>query len=384
MSVRPTLLKDMRRTAISNHHQATGKGEYNRFASIAPRDRSLSTGKRPRTQDTADPIPKTPRLDANTVFAQLKDQESSMQEVKALLKKAAETGEDCLSAKDGAIGSIIHSLLQVMGILLTSHENLTSAIVDSVKLGEATPPSSQGEPIYTGTRKKTSYISPAPSTATRPDPPSPEEAARRKVKQVLRDAEKKTVIFNLELGPVPTINKDTLSRKVTLALSDKAKKGDHDFNMNDAEDTIDDVLSCSKLEFMGSTSRTFYNTRDSKDTRNGKFCTLPVRLDFKDKETRIQAEISLRKICKVSCSTPYPKQLRVLLDGLVKEGKKVAPDSFIRTRVNVDKLTIDVHAKNGKEWRDLGLACEIPLNILSFQESQVTENMDSDEIAPVS
>ena len=76
-----------------------------------------------------------------------------MQEAKALLKKAAETGEDCLSAKDGAIGSIIHSLLQVMGILLTSHKNLTSAIVDSVKLGEATPPSSHGEPIYTGTKK---------------------------------------------------------------------------------------------------------------------------------------------------------------------------------------------------------------------------------------
>ena len=58
------------------------------------------------------------------------------------------------------------------------------------------------------------------------------------------------MIFNLELGQVPTINKETLSRKVTMALSEKAKAGDHDYNINDAKDTIDDVLSCAKLELV--------------------------------------------------------------------------------------------------------------------------------------
>ena len=385
MSVRPTLLKDIRRTAINNHQQATGSGSYNRFIPIAPRDRSLSTGKRPRPLDTADPIPKTPRLDANTVFAQLKDQDSSLLEAKTLLKKAAETGEDCLSSKDGAIGSIIHSLLQVMGILLTSQENLTSAIVDSIKLAEASPPQGTYEVLNTGTKKKPSFkeaVSNPP--AERHNPPSAEEVAKKKVKQAIRTAEKKTIIFNLDLGQVPPINKSTLSRKVTVALSEKAKAGNHDYNVNDAEDTIDDVLSCSKLEFMGSSSRAFYNKKDGNNKSNGKYCTLPVRLDFKDKETRIQAEISLRKICKVSCSTPYPKQLRAILKQLVDEGKKAAPDSFIRTRVNVDKLTIDVHAKDGSNWRDLGLSRDIPLNILNFHEAQEAESMDEEETAPLS
>ena len=163
MSVRPTLLKDIRRTAINNHQQATGSGSYNRFNSIAPQDRSLSTGKRPRSLDTPDPIPKTPRLDANTVFAQLKDQDSSLLEAKTLLKKAAETGEDCLSSKDRAIGSIIHSLLQVMGILLTSQENLTSAIVDSVKLAEASPPPGTYEVHNTGAKKNPASRRPSPT-----------------------------------------------------------------------------------------------------------------------------------------------------------------------------------------------------------------------------
>ena len=384
MSVRPVLLKDIRRTAITNHQQSKESGNYNRYASIAPRDRSLSTGKRPRPEDVPDPTPKTPRLDANVVFAQLKDQETSLMEAKTLLTKASAAGEECLSAKDGAIGTILDSLIKVMGILLISHENLSSAIVDSVKLTEATPRPAQTGPSTTGTKKKPSYLERAANPPSQPDPPSAEELAKAKVKKALREAEKKTIIFNLDMGPVPTINKATLSRKVTEALSNKAKEGNHDYNIGDAEDTIDDVLSCSKLEFLGTSSRSFYNKKDTNDKRNAKFCTLPVRLDFKDKETRIQAEISLRKLCKVSCSTPYPKGLRSILDGLIKEGKKAAPEHFIRTRVNVDKLTIDVHAKDGSKWQDLGLARPIPLDILSFHESQATETMDSDSSAPLS
>ena len=192
-----------------------------------------------------------------------------------------------------------------MGILLTSHKNLSSAILDSIKLAEAFPLPSTG-PVGahpTGARKKNTYFDAASQLPHRQEPPSPEEAAKKKVKHTLREAEKKPVIFNLDLGPVPTINKDTLSRKVTVALSDKAKAGNH----GDTEYTIDDVLSCSKLEFMGSSTRSFHNRKNENDAKNGKFCTIPVRLDFKDKETRIQAEISLKKR-KGKLLHPIPKK----------------------------------------------------------------------------
>jgi hypothetical protein len=104
--------------------------------------------------------------------------------------------------------------------------------------------------------------------------------------------------------------------------------------------------------------------------------TIPVRMDFKDKDTRINAETSLRKICKLSCATPYPKKLRALLNELVKEGKKKHPNCFIRTRVNVDKLTVDAQAKMDSGWIDLNLTRDIPLNILDnnpFVNEQVPE-----------
>jgi hypothetical protein len=68
---------------------------------------------------------------------------------------------------------------------------------------------------------------------------------------------------------------------------------------------------------------------------------------------------------------PYPKKLRDILDNLLKEGKKILPKAFIRTRVNVDSLTIDVHGRTEKGWQDLNLACAIPLDICdtAFTES---------------
>ena len=189
MSVRPTLLKDMRRTAVEKHLLAAGTGNYNRFAPIGPRDRSFSTGKRHRSAEPVPPAPKAPRLDANTVFAQLKDQETTLAEATTLLKLASETSEECCSEKDGAIGTIIHSLLKVMSIMIISHQNITSAIVDSVKLSEtsnATPnttaPTSGKDPA-----NRNSSTGAIPKNNNRPEkaappatkPPSEEDLTKR-------------------------------------------------------------------------------------------------------------------------------------------------------------------------------------------------------------
>jgi len=368
MSVRPVLLKDIRRTAINQHHTQTGKGNYNRFGPL-DRNRTFSTGKRQLSaSDSLDfATAKTPKLDANLIFEQLKEQDSIFSEAKTLLDTAVKSGEDCFSPTDGGIGTTLSCLTKVLTLVLKSQENLTSALIDSAKLSKpnSAPATDSAHGSATLATPATQDFRPR-SNSIRPPPPvlTAEELATRKVKNAIKDAEKKTLIFNLDLGMAPTMNKETLSRKVTLALSNKATTGEHDYHIGDAEDVIDDLLSCSKLEFLGTTSRKYHNTRDAKDPLNGKMCTLPVRLDFKDRETRIQAEISLRKICKVRCTTPYPKKLRGLLDSLVKEGKKIAPEKFIRTRVNVDKLSIDVHAKVGAEWKDLGMTTKIPLNIL--------------------
>ena len=64
---------------MENHHRSTGSGNYNRFGPLV-RDRLPSKGKRQLPDEASAPDPKTPRLDTNTVFAPLKDQDAALQE----------------------------------------------------------------------------------------------------------------------------------------------------------------------------------------------------------------------------------------------------------------------------------------------------------------
>jgi hypothetical protein len=145
---------------------------------------------------------------------------------------------------------------------------------------------------------------------------------KTKLKQSLREAEKKLVVFNLNLGKAPVMNKDTLAKNVVLDLDSKVREGKHDYHIGDAVDVVDDILSCSTLDFMGASTRKFYNTKNLADPRNEKMYTMPVKMEFKDKDVRLQAELSLRKICHVNCAVPYPKPVRTMLDALIADGKK--------------------------------------------------------------
>jgi hypothetical protein len=287
------------------------------------------------------------------VLGQLKEHETVLEQVETTLGKL--NYESTIGqVLPQPVKDVIVGMGDALKLLLKSQKNITSVLVDVVKVNEV------------GSSAPQHKISGEVKTKAKQPPPPPVDptvAAQRKVKQALRDSEKKTLLFNLDMGKVPTMNKDTLSRKVTLALGEKASSGNHDYDIKDAEDAIDDILSCSRLEFLGVTSKKFFNKKNVNDARNDTFCTLPVRFEFKDKETRIQAEKTLCKVCKVSCAVPYPKKLRLLLDSMINEGKKNFPNSFIRTKVDVDNLTIEAHAKTGEGWIDLGLKRDIPLTI---------------------
>jgi hypothetical protein len=105
---------------------------------------------------------------------------------------------------------------------------------------------------------------------------------------------------------------------------------------------------------------------------------------IRDRDSRVQAETYLRKLCKVSCSVPYPKKVRILLDDLVKKGKALHPNKFIRTRVNVDNLFAEAHVKTEEGWLDLNLKTPIPLDVLDRMSVTNTEIMAVDDNTPLS
>jgi hypothetical protein len=340
--------------ALQEHQRRVGTGDYNRYEPLTPRGRTFSVGKRqlPSDDSTIDGNnPKAPKLDSNVLFEQLKGQESSLVEIGKVLDTV---DAENVANKDPRI----EGLSKALRMIVKSHENLTSVLLDSTKLKAIPTPAPHAS-------KATGKAAQKPLVM---DEATKNENQVKKLKTVLKEAEQKTVLFNLNLGNGPDMNKDTLSNKVTQALGAIVKEGKHDYNISDAEDVIDDILSCSKLEFLGTTTKMFYNNRNPNDNRNNKMYTLPVRLEFKDKDIRFQAETSLRKICKVGCSVPYPKKLRLLMDSLVKKGKELKPDCFIRTKVNSENLTIDAHARTAeKTWLDLGISQTFGVEILDNQ-----------------
>jgi hypothetical protein len=361
MSVKPTLLKEIRRTAYQQHQANVGTGSYNRFDALTPRGRTFSVGKRQLEQAGEDPVSarKAPRLDSNLVFNQLKEQDSILEEVEKGIEEIEKSNTENPDPR-------LNMVIRILKLLGKSQKNLTSAVTDSCKIAPALAPPQR--------------VVPAPQKKPAPPALSEEETKVKKVKSVLRDAEKKTVLFNLNMGKNPAMNKETLSRKVTEALGSAVRSGKHDYHIGDAEEVLDDILSCSKLEFLGTQSKLFFNNRNENDERNNNMYTLPVRMEFKDCENRFEAEIMLRKLCKVSCSVPYPRKLRTQINELIKTAKAKQPNCYIRTKVNVENLTIEAHAKTASGWLDLGLKSSISTDILDNSTNSINNTV---EVAPM-
>jgi hypothetical protein len=114
-----------------------------------------------------------------------------------------------------------------------------------------------------------------------------EDPAIRKFKDCVHDAERSSLILNLNLGRIPVVNKDTMSKRATLALTSLAAKKENKkgtIPSSEAVGAIDDVLSVVKnISFFGTGTKTYSN---EKDELSGAYCTAPVKYEFKDRETK--------------------------------------------------------------------------------------------------
>jgi len=375
MPVKTFLMSDIPksppRTPLEDHRAATGKGSYNRFGPLLPeqggRQRLQSTGKRRLAQeDQSGPSNKVAKLDANRVFDQLKVQDSLMNSAKTLLTEVGAAAGTFSKVDDGGIGTVIYKLTQVMDCIINSNENLKSALIDVVNAKSTSGGTGQQDGRQAGGNQGNhdKVIKPTPSA---------EDIAKAKVKKVLREAERRTVVFDLNLGAAPIMNKESISKQVTKELHNKARTVKHDWAIDSASTMVDDMLSCSQLEFLGSGTRKFYNNRNKDDPRNNNMCTVPVRFDFKNKETRINAEKTLKKICNTRCAVPYPKKLRDMLTSLIQEGKDKAKGSFINTKVDIDNLKIKamIWSEADKRMQDLGITKDIPINLLDVSQVEI-------------
>jgi hypothetical protein len=167
-----------------------------------------------------------------------------------------------------------------------------------------------------------------------------EEKKHRKFAEAVRDAERSTLCFNLNMGNKPLMNKTTISERASLALTTMAAKVEGKNSSVPSPDTIaaiDDVTSMvTNMEFYGT------NTKEYKGKDASGYCTIPVRYQFKDREQRVFAESQLRELCHVKCSTPYPAILRECIKQVVDHVRETYPQDYVRVNVMTKEFALKV------------------------------------------
>ena len=392
--VRTVTMSDLRKSKpppspTDEHRANVSKGNYNRWDPLVDGGRRFSSAKRQLDDSPSAPtqVNKTARLDANKLFADMQVHEEKLKTAKSTLAEAQALGDEKEIFNAGPMGQVIGKMMTVITTLICHSEGLSSSFIDLCKASNQSEAS--GKPTPPNLELPSGRPRSGTSTMNKKKALTEEEILVRKIKQEIVKAEKSTILFDLDLGPVPIINKDTLSTKVTRAIHTSAAKGEEvskgNYTTQEAEEMLDDVLTCANLEFLGNGSKKYYNAKKPNDEKNGKFCTVPAKLTFRNKDERIRAEQSIRKLCKVRCSIPYPKKLRDIVNNMIQDGRKASPGNFIRVKVDAENLKVSaaasIHQGNNKyKWEDLNISTDIPLDVLD-KTIQVTldteEAMDS-------
>jgi hypothetical protein len=175
------------------------------------------------------------------------------------------------------------------------------------------------------------------------------------------------------MGKVPIMNQDTMSQKATLALvTMAAAKEEGNFTSRPNEDTltvIDDTLSmATKISFYGKRTKSYINNRDHL---SGSFCMVPVRYEFKDKDTRIEAEKVFMEKCGAHCSIPYPPILRECIKQVVDKVKKDYPDNQVKVNVDTESFSLKVSRRvkkpeNPDRWQAFDVNIPLPNEALNI------------------
>jgi hypothetical protein len=217
----------------------------------------------------------------------------------------------------------------------------------------------------------------------------PADLEMKNFRKAIKSAENSILVFNLDMGRVPIMNRDMIQKKATLALTTMAAKPEAGNNtVVPSEDTvaaIDDVLSIVKgMEFFGKKTKSYSNSRDPN---SGLFCTVPVKYEFHDKEDRIAAENLLRDKCGVNCTTPYPTVLRECIKQVVEKVKSDYLASQVKVLVDCNNASLKVSRRmkstnSENKWEPYGNPIPLPKLALNIELRKVPENFKMEFLPP--
>jgi hypothetical protein len=203
-----------------------------------------------------------------------------------------------------------------------------------------------------------------------------DEKKVRKFQEAIRDAERSTLCFNLDMGNTPIMNRDTITERASLALTKMAANVEGKGRSIPCAETIeslDDITSMvTNMELYGTKTQTY------KGKYSTGFCTVPVKYQFKDRDQKAYAEKTLREVCKVKCTTPYPAIVRECIKQVVDHVRKSHPDDYVRVNVVAKEFSLKVSRRPpGKDcpWVDYPDLLRLPDQAMDVATRKVPQGL---------
>jgi hypothetical protein len=360
MSGKPISIASVLQEGLPKTAPKPGIKLSNRFNVFSRSDRSVyaasgrgDSQKRARIE-SPDPAP-----DRNRAFTSMAGEEEKMVRARELVE-VCKAGVKDLTNRDmsGPLLGILNAMTEWMDITTGNQVTIANVVVDSYNKVASPLRKSRKDSL---TRRG------------KPDTPQDDEEAeitakKKKFAQEVKEAEKCSLLFKTNMGSVPVLNPDTMKRKFAEDLAAKAATVEGAENGRPSPAVaaqLDDALEMvTKMEFFGKVTKKAKkkgNTGEEED-----FYSIPIKLAYRDKNTREAAESRLKTLCKVSGTVPYHRTLRTFMNKVIEESKVKYPGHYIQVKVDVDKFQLKVSKMKAGVWENNVALVPLPDSVLDL------------------
>jgi hypothetical protein len=174
------------------------------------------------------------------------------------------------------------------------------------------------------------------------------EQGTAELRAALVATDKTAVIFDADLGPSPVANRTALNNAFAAGLKAATQKVADGRGEDIAEGIriVNDALSCAdNVNFLGQTTARKIDKTDPANPVTFPFCTMPVKLDFPDRNTRIHFERTVRKHCNLKASISLPAPIRKYQGMYLQALKERHRGKFVMVRPDIASLGLVAFTK---------------------------------------
>jgi hypothetical protein len=284
--------------------------------------------------------PDKPAVDVASIKTVLVEATAMAENLKPMLNR------DDFSQDSKAIVTMLMTLVNLVGAVVERGiEPLSTAVVGG------------GATTSRGFAKAARNLANPPPTAPRFVP------GKKELVEALKRADTESVLFGANLGATGVAHRGTLNASFTADLKRRTVEmavGQPSAVLEESLRVVEDALSCvENIEFLGQRSKIYKPPGDGGETD---FCSIPIRLVFPDKDTRMNFERTIKANTGLKVSQSLPPVLRGQMAAFRRALEGKYGGDMIMTRPDPHRLEFIAFRRDGGggKWEQLPDTYQIP------------------------